>query len=103
MNERWTWTFVDGDVAGDGELWLAHHEQLTGWIDAVDHKDKKVRRIMVATESFVRRSIAELGAESKWVAIAAMVVVPSGTPTEIRAAVDAAVSNGALLFLGAEI
>jgi len=98
MTDPITWHFVDGESPGDGELWLEHQDQLFGFVDIQNAHQGSVRRIMTATDSWVRRQLDVLRTPTQWSAFSAMIVVPSGTPEAVRAAVDAAVRGGAEHF-----
>jgi hypothetical protein len=86
-----TWQFVDGDVPGDGAMWLQAPTQLWGFIDFRAGPGAPRQRLMVAARSFVEAEVRRVGAGAKWTAFAAMLVVPDGTPAEMRAAIDDAV------------
>ena len=94
-----TWQFVDGDVPGDGALWLEHPAQLWGFIDFRDSTSDGERRIMVVARSFVEASLAQLGSTAKSTAFAAMLVIPDGSPSQMRASIDDAVGGGGLAFV----
>ena len=90
---------MDGDVPGDGALWLEHPSQLWGFIDFHDSANNSERRIMVVAKSFVEGSLAGLGTTAKSTAFAAMLVIPDGTPAQMLASIDGAVRGGGLTFV----
>jgi hypothetical protein len=94
-----SWRFVDGDVPGDGALWLEHPTHMWGFIDFHDRHSAQERRIMVVAKSWVEASIADLGRGSTMTAFAAMLVVPDGSPDAMRATIDKAVEGGGLAFV----
>ncbi len=98
MSAALTWNFVDGDSPGDGALWLNHQSQLWGFIDIHDARDGSTRRITTVTDAWVREQIESLQRDGKSCVFAAMIVVPAGTPEEVRAAIDGAVATGAANF-----
>jgi hypothetical protein len=98
MTQSLTWQFAGGESPADSELWLEHQDQLFGFVDIRQEPNGETRRIMTATDVWVRRQLDELRTPSQWSVFAAMIVVPAGSPSAVRAAVDAAVHGGANYF-----
>jgi hypothetical protein len=102
MDSQVAWTFVDGDLPGDGAMWLEHASLMPGWIDFIDRATGSERRIMVVAKSFVALTIADVGSKARSTSFAAMLVIPDGTPAQMRASIDDAVATGALTFVLAD-
>lgn len=90
------WRFVDSEDGNDGASWLDHTTDMSGFIDFRNNGDQPYSRIMVATGTFVERNILAVVHEGSVVIFPAMLVVPDGHPSQIRAFIDGAVTRGGL-------
>lgn len=91
-----SWRFVDGDMPGDGALWLEHPTELWGFIAIKPDSGATETTIMVAAKSWVEKSIADIGRGALYSVFSQMMVVPDGTPDQMRATIDSAVQSGTL-------
>ena len=94
------WRFVKSEE--DGAVWL--DAPALGWafIDFREHSRQPWKRLMVVTRAYVDGCLRELerrpsdARSGPWTAFAGMLVVPDGTPAELRASIDDAVRGGGL-------
>lgn len=87
------WRFIETEE--DGDLWLRNPTELHAVIDFPALSDKRRHRVMVVTTSWLDRELTAVGG-SGYVVFSAMLVVPNGSPNQLKSFVDAAVARGGL-------
>jgi len=89
------WRFVETEE--DGQLWLKNPSELHAVIDFRSEGDKQRHQIMVVTKTWVDRQLAVLGnSHGGRVVFSAMLVIADASAHELKASIDAALSQGGL-------
>ena len=89
-------------VATARALWVPainNHGGFGRWA-FIEVADADRHRLMVATKGWAESHINEVKGPRTWVVFAAMLIVPDGTPQQLRASIDAAVAMGAVRHFG---
>ncbi len=90
-----SWRFLESEA--DGQIWLNSPAKTWAFIEVAD-ADRQ--RLMVATKAWAESHINEVKGPRTWAVFAAMLIVPDGTPQQLRASIDAAVAMGAVRHFG---
>lgn len=98
------WRFGESD--NDGIAWLNNPSELSGFIDVQSSQDHQWRRIMVVTRSWVEQQLSAVRPTSGRLGraiFASMLVVPDGSPDELRQSIAAAVAEGGVEHFAASL
>lgn len=91
------WSFVT--LEEDGVLWMRNSEELHALVEFAAKGARTRHRIMVVTKSFVAKRLAQVrhgAAGAGTLVFPPLLIVPDGTPAQLRSSIDAVVSRGGL-------